>query len=138
MGVITVDTRDRKPIYEQLTENIRRLVLQGILQPNEQLPSVRALAVELAINPNTIQKAYAELERQGIITRAELHTEEMVYASEKYGVTIDPEKLEVLLNGPYSAPSVEEIISGALTEKESIGIIGGADGPTAIIVGKPE
>ena len=66
MGVITVDTRDRKPIYEQLTENIRRLVLQGILQPNEQLPSVRALAVELAINPNTIQKAYAELERQGI------------------------------------------------------------------------
>ena len=66
MGVITVDTRDRKPIYEQLTENIRRLVLQGVLQPNEQLPSVRALAVELAINPNTIQKAYAELERQGI------------------------------------------------------------------------
>ena len=66
MGVITVDTRDRKPIYEQLTENIRRLVLQGVLQPNEQLPSVRALAVELAINPNTIQKAYAELERRGI------------------------------------------------------------------------
>ena len=66
MGVITVDTRDRKPIYEQLTENIRRLVLQGVLQPNEQLPSVRSLAVELAINPNTIQKAYAELERQGI------------------------------------------------------------------------
>ena len=66
MGVITVDTRARKPIYEQLTENIRRLVLQGVLQPNEQLPSVRALAVELAINPNTIQKAYAELERQGI------------------------------------------------------------------------
>lgn len=67
MGVITVDTRDRKPIYEQLTENIRRLVLQGVLQPHEQLPSVRALAVELAINPNTIQKAYAELERQGFI-----------------------------------------------------------------------
>ena len=67
MGVITVNTRDRKPIYEQLTDNIRRLVLQGILRPNEQLPSVRTLAVELAINPNTIQKAYAELERQGII-----------------------------------------------------------------------
>ena len=66
MGVITVDTRDRKPIYEQLTDNIRNLVLQGVLQPNEQLPSVRSLAVDLAINPNTIQKAYAELERQGI------------------------------------------------------------------------
>ena len=41
-------------------------------------------------------------------------------------------------NGPYSAPTVEEIISGAISEKESVGIIGGADGPTAIIVGKPE
>ena len=66
MGVITVDTRDRKPIYEQLTDNIKQLVLRGILKPDEQLPSVRALAIELAINPNTIQKAYAELERLGI------------------------------------------------------------------------
>lgn len=67
MSVISVDTRDRKPIYEQLTSNIKSLVLRGILKPNEQLPGVRTLAVELAINPNTIQKAYAELERQGII-----------------------------------------------------------------------
>ncbi len=67
MGVITVDTRDRKPIWEQLVENIRQLVLRGVLKPDEQLPSVRTLAGELAINPNTIQKAYAELERLGII-----------------------------------------------------------------------
>ena len=67
MSVISVDTRDRKPIYEQLTDNIKNLVLRGILSPDEQLPGVRTLAVELAINPNTIQKAYAELERQGII-----------------------------------------------------------------------
>ena len=67
MSVISVDTRDRKPIYEQLTDNIKNLVLRGILSPDEQLPGVRTLAVELAINPNTIQKAYGELERQGII-----------------------------------------------------------------------
>lgn len=67
MGKITVDTRNRKPIYEQLVDNIRQNVLCGALPPGEQLPSVRSLAVELAINPNTIQKAYAELERQGII-----------------------------------------------------------------------
>lgn len=67
MSVISVDTRDRKPIYEQLTDNIKNLVLRGILKPDEQLPGVRTLAVELAINPNTIQKAYAELERQSII-----------------------------------------------------------------------
>ncbi len=67
MGIITVDTRDRKPIWEQLTDNIKALILRGIFKPDEQLPGVRTLAGELAINPNTIAKAYAELERQGII-----------------------------------------------------------------------
>ena len=65
--MITVDMRDRKPIYEQLIENIRSQAVQGYLKPDEHLPSVRQLAAELAINPNTIQKAYAELERQGVI-----------------------------------------------------------------------
>ncbi len=68
MGVISIETLDRRPIYEQLVECIRQNVLHGIMTPGEQLPSVRALAVELAINPNTIQKAYTELERLGIIT----------------------------------------------------------------------
>ena len=136
MGVITVDTRDRKPIYEQLTDNIRNLVLQGVLQPNEQLPSVRSLAVDLAINPNTIQKAYAELERQGILPRTELYTEYQVYETEKYGTTTDPEILEkIILADPNSAPTLEEIISGTVSGS-SVGVIGGADGPTAIIVTK--
>lgn len=65
--MITVDMRDRKPIYEQLIDNIRTLAVQGHLKPDEHLPSVRVLAAELAINPNTIQKAYAELERQNVI-----------------------------------------------------------------------
>ena len=68
MGVISIETLDRRPIYEQLVECIRQNVLHGIMTPGEQLPSVRALAVELTINPNTIQKAYTELERLGIIT----------------------------------------------------------------------
>ena len=67
MSIITVDMRDRKPIYEQLIDNIRSLAVSGYLKPDEQLPSVRQLAAELAINPNTIQKAYAELERLQII-----------------------------------------------------------------------
>ena len=66
MSLIAVDTRSRKPIYEQLVENIRTCVLSGDLAPGEQLPSVRALAGELAINPNTIQRAYNELERVGV------------------------------------------------------------------------
>ena len=67
MSVITVDTLSRRPIYEQLIDNVKKSVLCGTLAPSEQMPSVRALAVELAVNPNTIQKAYAELERLGII-----------------------------------------------------------------------
>ena len=68
MGVITVDIRSRTPIYEQLCDNIRRCIVSGQIAPGSQLPSVRSLAGELAINPNTIQKAYGELERQGIIS----------------------------------------------------------------------
>jgi len=64
---ITVDLRDRKQLYEQLIDNIRKLILGGVIVPGEKLPSVRALAKELCINPNTIQKAYNELERQGVI-----------------------------------------------------------------------
>ena len=67
MGLITVDVKDRKLIYEQLIDNIKNLVMEGLIAPEEFLPSVRSLAKELGINPNTIQKAYAELERQGVI-----------------------------------------------------------------------
>ena len=66
MSSLTIDLKDRRPIYEQLIDQIMYLVLHGVMQPGEQLPSVRSLAGELAINPNTIQKAYAELERRGI------------------------------------------------------------------------
>ena len=67
MSKISIDVKSRTPIFEQLRHNITELALSGILAPDEQLPSVRALACDLAINPNTIQKAYAELERDGII-----------------------------------------------------------------------
>lgn len=65
--MILIDYKSRKPIYEQIIENMKQLVVSGALKRDEQIPSVRQLAQELAINPNTIQKAYAELERQGVI-----------------------------------------------------------------------
>ena len=67
MNLITVDLRDRKQLYEQLIDNIKALILAGDLNRDDKLPSVRSLAKELGINPNTIQKAYTELERCGII-----------------------------------------------------------------------
>ena len=66
MSSLYINVTDRRPIWEQLTTQVKELVLCGAMAPGEQLPSVRTLAGELAINPNTIQKAYAELERCGV------------------------------------------------------------------------
>lgn len=65
--MILIDYKDARPIYEQIIERYKTLILKGVMQPDEQMPSVRNLAMELSINPNTIQKAYAELERQGFL-----------------------------------------------------------------------
>lgn len=65
--MFTIDTRSRVPIYEQLTEKLKELIIRDVMKEDEQLPSVRMLAQELTINPNTIQKAYRELEREGFI-----------------------------------------------------------------------
>ena len=65
--MILLDLKDSRPIYEQIVERLQELMMLGILEEDSQMPSVRNLAMELSINPNTIQKAYAELERQGFI-----------------------------------------------------------------------
>ena len=65
--LIELDYKDRRPIYEQVTEKLEGMILVGVLQEDSQLPSVRNMAVALSINPNTIQRAYAELERKGYI-----------------------------------------------------------------------
>ena len=65
--MITLNYRDGKPIYEQVMNGLRRLIVTGMLSPDEKLPSVRELAQQLAINPNTIQRAYRELGRDGYI-----------------------------------------------------------------------
>lgn len=65
--MIVIDNKSRKPIYEQIIDSVKTLIITGAYQRDDQLPPVRQLAMDLAINPNTIQKAYAELERQGII-----------------------------------------------------------------------
>ena len=65
--MITLNYRDSKPIYEQICDGIRRLILTGVLAEDEKLPSVRELAQQLSINPNTIQRAYRELETEGCI-----------------------------------------------------------------------
>jgi len=69
--LIQLNYRDSRPIYEQVKEGIRRLILTGALPEGERLPSVRELSAELAVNPNTIQRAYRELEAEGVVYTAQ-------------------------------------------------------------------
>lgn len=65
--MILLDYKDRRPIYEQVIEKFQQMILCGALRAGEPMPSVRSLAMELSLNPNTIQRAYQELERNGYI-----------------------------------------------------------------------
>ncbi len=65
--MFAIDTRSDKPIYEQIVDSIKELSLKGILKSQDKLPSVRELAGMLIVNPNTVSKAYQELERQNVI-----------------------------------------------------------------------
>lgn len=69
--MISIDYQSKIPFYEQIAERFKTLILKGALKPHAQLPSVRSLAVNLSINPNTIQKAYTLLEQQGYIYSAQ-------------------------------------------------------------------
>lgn len=67
LPIIAIDLRNPKPIYEQIKDNIKQLIITGALKQDEKLPSVRELAQTTSINPNTIQKAYKDLESDGFI-----------------------------------------------------------------------
>ncbi len=82
-----IDNQSRQSVYEQIVEQTERYVLTELLTPQQAMPSVRSLSMELSVNPNTIQKAYSELERRGVIY-------------------ISPGK------GSFIAPNAKEVLSG--------------------------
>ena len=67
--MILIDYKDRRPIYEQIVEKFQQMIICGVMEPDSPMPSVRNLAMELSINPNTIQRAYQELEQDGYVYR---------------------------------------------------------------------
>ena len=83
--MFTVDMMSRIPVYEQIIEQMERLLLCHILGPDDQVPSVRSLSIELSINPNTIQKAYTELTRR-----------ELIYSVPGKGCFVSSEAVELL------------------------------------------
>ncbi len=92
-----IDAMSRKPVYEQIIEQLEKFVLKGILTADTQLPSVRSLSSTISINPNTIQKAYTELDRKGII-----------YSVPGRGCFITPEAKEIL--SQYKRDQLEDLI----------------------------
>ena len=91
--MFSVNYKDPRPIYEQIKSGLRSMVANGELAPGARLPSVRELAVRLAINPNTIQRAYRELELDGVIVS--VHGKGN-FVSEDYKP--DKEKIQALLS----------------------------------------
>lgn len=65
--MLKLDYGDRRPIYEQIKDMVKNMIISGVLKSDERIPSVRELAITMAINPNTIKKAYKELENEGYI-----------------------------------------------------------------------
>jgi GntR family transcriptional regulator len=101
-----IDNRARKPISEQVLDNARELIISGVLAPDDKLPSVRELSERLAISPNTVQKAYRELERDGY-----------VYSSAGLGTFVAPKEqwrdIATLMSGP--ADALRRAIAGLRT-----------------------
>lgn len=90
-----IDQRSRTPIYEQIINNIKEAVLVGVLNPGEKLPSVRDFAQIMTVNPNTVQKAFKELERQGVIT---ILRSKGTFIADDYVNEVDKEKMKKLEN----------------------------------------
>lgn len=114
--MFTVDPTSSVPIYQQLVEQVKEGVLKGTLTPGDRLPSVRELATMITINPNTIQKAYQELERQNVI---ETIRGRGTYVARNYKAKPDEERLALVaemfrrsvVEARYAGLSSEEIIT---------------------------
>ena len=98
--MININFRAPTPIYEQVRDNYRNLILSGVLPEGYKMPSVRELASELAINPNTIQRAYRELEAEGYkLRRRELEGQFVALAGELRALGADDAALMELIKG---------------------------------------
>ena len=103
-----VDTSSREPIYRQLATQVREAVARGRLSPGEKLPSVRELSRSLVVNPNTIARAYTELEREGVLN-----------TRQGMGVFVATPNCE--LTKSAKRKKLEELLDGLLTEAVYLG-----------------
>ena len=120
--MFSLNYRDARPIYEQVKDGLRHLVVTGAIQPGDQLPSVRALASSLVINPNTIQRAYESLEAEGYLYTM---PGKGSYASEQTGVNQDRRRR---LLEQFDAAASELIFLGMTAEELALRVSGAKEG----------
>ncbi len=118
-----VDIMSRVPVYEQIVEQLEQFVLTGVMKEGDKLPSVRALSMQLVVNPNTIQKAYSELDRRGLIRsvpgRGCFVTEEALHIAsgkKKEQLTDLMELVKELLYAGVTREELMQVIQQAATE----------------------
>jgi GntR family transcriptional regulator len=122
-----IDQRSSTPIYQQLVQEVKAAILRGVLLPGDRLPSVRELASRLAINPNTIQKSYQELERQKVI---ETLRGKGTFVCLDYQVREDEERMDlfqnslrkILVEAHYLGLNQERILALVSKQLEELGI----------------
>ncbi|MDR0948665.1 MAG: GntR family transcriptional regulator [Lachnospiraceae bacterium] len=121
--MIALDYRDKRPIYEQVADKLSHLIVCGVLTSNTKMPSVRALALELSVNPNTIQRAYAQLEQDGylytVMGRGNFVTDEQEWKTSKQQSIL--ETLKTLLKEAQLAKITKERIMLLLDDVYSKG-----------------
>ena len=108
--MLNLDYRDARPIYEQVKDGLRRLIVTGVIHEGEKLPSVRTMASSLAINPNTIQRAYEALEAEGYVYSVPGKGSFAAPCTE-----VDKQRLEKLL-GQFDALTAELMFLGVTGE----------------------
>ncbi|MDD7401008.1 MAG: GntR family transcriptional regulator [Eubacteriales bacterium] len=123
MAIFQIDQQSRVPLYEQLKRQVLNLAALGLLEENEQMPSVRQLASDLGINPNTVQKAYRELERDGLIYTLPgrgsflAATDAHVDAIKEGLHQRLAETIEMALRSGFSQALIEDLFAKVLAEK---------------------
>lgn len=114
-NLINIDVRSSRPIYEQIIDGIKENILKGILMPGDKLPSVREMSSLITTNPNTVSRAYMELERQGVI---ETVRGKGTYVSSDYKPKVEEERMEklkedikkIIVEAHYMGITKEEIL----------------------------
>ncbi|WP_294377166.1 GntR family transcriptional regulator [uncultured Clostridium sp.] len=125
--MLKIDPRSSTPIYEQIELGIKELILKGALKPNDKLPSVREMSSILTINPNTISKAYGELEREGII---ETLRGRGTFVTDNFKGKVDEKKMEyiqgelkkIILEANYGGISKDDFVNLVLEIFSELGV----------------